>query len=73
MARTLTVDQAATALNVSRSTIYRLINDGTLHPVYARSAVRIPRSEIDRFIDDGLAASAAHRANVARLARRRGR
>ncbi|MDO8306999.1 MAG: helix-turn-helix domain-containing protein [Actinomycetota bacterium] len=46
------IPQAAVLLAVSRSTVYRLIADGTLEAVRIRSKYRVRRSAIDRFLDD---------------------
>jgi len=46
----LTIPEAAQSLRVSRSTIYRLINDGLLDTIRIRSRLRIRPSDIDRFL-----------------------
>ena len=46
----LTIPEAAQALRVSRSTIYRLINDGLLDTIRIRSRLRIRPSDLDRFL-----------------------
>gem|GEM_PF-1414632 len=46
----LTIPEAARALRVSRSTIYRLINDGLLDTVQVRSNTRIRPADLDRFL-----------------------
>ena len=47
----LTVDEAAEALAVSRSTIYRLLKSGDLVATRIGTAVRIPESSLRRFVD----------------------
>ena len=47
----LTVDEAAEALALSRSTIYRLLKSGDLVATRIRTAVRIPESSLRRFVD----------------------
>ena len=46
--KTLTIPQAAIALNVSESTVKWLVRDGKLLPVLIASDRRIPVSEINR-------------------------
>jgi len=46
----LTIPEATRALRVSRSTIYRLINDGLLDTVQVRSNTRIRPADLDRFL-----------------------
>jgi excisionase family DNA binding protein len=43
------VGEAATLLGVGKITIYRLIWQGVLKPVYIGRAVRIHRNELERF------------------------
>jgi len=45
----LTQAQAGRLLGVSRITIYRLVQDGKLHPTKIREALRYQRAEIERF------------------------
>jgi excisionase family DNA binding protein len=45
------IRQAAEALGIGRSTVYRLINDGKLTPKRIAGRVVIRRSEIDRLLD----------------------
>ena len=47
----LTVDEAAEALALSRSTIYRLLKSGDLVATRIGTAVRIPESSVRRFVD----------------------
>jgi excisionase family DNA binding protein len=47
-----TVPQAAEALAVSRSTVYRLIADGLLETIKVRSRTRVRPGAIDRYLDD---------------------
>ncbi|HWJ62411.1 MAG TPA: helix-turn-helix domain-containing protein [Acidimicrobiales bacterium] len=46
----LTPVEAGSALGLSRSTIYRLLDDGDLHGVRVRGARRIPINELERFV-----------------------
>ena len=46
----LTVDEAAEALAVSRSTIYRLLKSGDLVATRIGTAVRIPEQALRRFV-----------------------
>lgn len=49
----LTVTEAATALSVSKDTIYTLIRSGQLRKVAGLDQViRVPRAEIDRFLGE---------------------
>jgi excisionase family DNA binding protein len=43
-----TINEACKALNVARSTLYELINDGTLRLVKVRGASRVPWDDIRR-------------------------
>ena len=47
----LTVDEAAEALALSRSTIYRLLKSGDLVATRIGTAVRIPEQALRRFVD----------------------
>ena len=47
----LTVDEAAKALALSRSTIYRLLKSGDLVATRIGTAVRIPELSLRRFVD----------------------
>lgn len=46
----LSIRETARALGVSRSTVYRLINDGELDRSYIRSLPRIMPEDIDRYL-----------------------
>ena len=46
-----TIQQTADLLAISKSTIYRLIDDGHLEAVYIRSKMRIRPQAIDRYLD----------------------
>ena len=48
----LTVSQTAQVLAVSRSTVYRLIDEGRLSTVTIRSTMRIRPNDIKRFLDE---------------------
>ena len=47
----LTVPQVASALEVSRSTIYRIIAEGMLESVQVRGMTRIRPAAIERYLD----------------------
>jgi len=46
----LRVDEVAIRLNVSKRTVYRLIEDGGLIGFLARGSLRVPFTEVERFI-----------------------
>jgi excisionase family DNA binding protein len=46
----LSIRETAKALGVSRSTVYRLINDGVLDRVHIRSLPKIMPEDIDRYL-----------------------
>jgi len=46
----LSIREAGSVLGVSRSTIYRLINDGLLDRVYIRSLPRIMSEDVERYL-----------------------
>lgn len=46
----LSLSSAQAELGVSRSTIYRLIDDGELDRVHIRSGMRITRHSLDRYL-----------------------
>ena len=48
--RLLTIVEAADALRISRSSVYRLFDAGQLAWVQIRASRRVTSSEIDRFI-----------------------
>lgn len=50
--RLLLIDQASEKLNVSRSTVYRLIGSGHLHAVKIGKSVRIPEAAVEQLIAD---------------------
>ncbi|MCB1527363.1 MAG: helix-turn-helix domain-containing protein [Hyphomicrobiaceae bacterium] len=50
MAGLLTVKQACAALNVSRSTLYRMKSDGDIQFRPLRGKALVPQSEIDRLL-----------------------
>ena len=55
--RLLKIDEAAEQLAISRSQIYRLIDDGSIKTVrIGTRGQRIPDSEIDRLIESRLGA-----------------
>ena len=45
-----TVTEAARLLRVGRSTIYVLMNNGSLKPVHIGRSVRISRAELERYV-----------------------
>ena len=53
----LTVDEAAKALALSRSTIYRLLKSGNLVATRIGTAVRIPESSLQHFVDTRIRAA----------------
>lgn len=57
----LTVPQTADRLAVSRSTVYRLIDDGALETIHVRGNRRIRLSALQRYLD-GLERHARERA-----------
>ena len=46
-----TIEQAYTALNVSRSTLYRLIDAGALPVIYLGTAPRVSVKALESFVD----------------------
>jgi excisionase family DNA binding protein len=46
----LTIEQVVALLQLARSSIYRLMDEGVLRRVKVGRAARIPRSEIERFM-----------------------
>ena len=46
-----TIEQAHTALNVSRSTLYRLIDAGALPVIYLGTAPRVSVKALESYID----------------------
>jgi excisionase family DNA binding protein len=59
-----TIPQAAKELEVSRSTVYRLITDGELESISIRSRRRVRRSALVRYLDD---LQRQHRESVVRF------
>lgn len=53
----LTVPQAAQALALSRSAVYRLIDRGEITAVHSGRAVRIPYSALQSYVEQLLEAS----------------
>lgn len=51
--RLLTVDDVAELLQLSRSTIYRLIAQRKLRSTRIASKVRVPESAVDQLIQEG--------------------
>ena len=47
----LTVRDVAGALHVSRSTAYRLINEGTIESIQVRGMIRVRPSALERYLD----------------------
>ena len=48
----MTIDQAAEALSLSRSTVQRLINSGLLPSVKVGGSRRIPTSAVSEYVAD---------------------
>jgi excisionase family DNA binding protein len=48
---TLTVNETAQALNISRATVYQLIRAGRLRTLKAGRRTLIPRRELDAFLE----------------------
>ena len=48
----MTLDQAAAALSLSRSTVQRLINSGLLSSVKVGGSRRIPASAVSEYVAD---------------------
>jgi excisionase family DNA binding protein len=46
----LTVNQVATAMQVSKMTVYRLIHAGTLGAVRVGQSLRLPRASVEAFL-----------------------
>ncbi len=46
----LTVPEVATALHVSRSTVYNLVERGELAAVRVSNSIRVARDELRRFL-----------------------
>ena len=46
-----TVPQVAGLLSVSKSTIYRLLGDGSLEFIRVRTKIRIRRTALERYLD----------------------
>lgn len=54
MERMFTVKEAMEVLNLSKSTIYRLVENGTIKAKKIGGSIRIPQAELRRFIhEDG--------------------
>ena len=49
--RLMSIPTVAETLDVSRSTVYRMINDGDLLAVTVRSFKRVSVASVERFID----------------------
>ena len=49
MKRNLRIDEAAELLSCSRSTIYRMIEEGQLSAFRIRTALRVPLESIEEF------------------------
>jgi excisionase family DNA binding protein len=47
----LTTVEAARVLHVGRTTVYELINAGSLRPVHIGRSCRISRAELERYVD----------------------
>jgi excisionase family DNA binding protein len=51
--RLLTIDQAATVLNLSKPTVYRLIRDGELKPYRVRGRLRFTPEQLREYVLGG--------------------
>jgi excisionase family DNA binding protein len=60
----LTIPEVAILLSVSKSTVYRLISDGSIETINIRSKIRVRRSAVERFLD---AAQRLHRESTVRF------
>ena len=49
----LTMQEFGALIDKGKTTIYRLIKDGLLHPVYYGSTPRFPQAEVARFLREG--------------------
>ena len=49
----LTVHEVATAMQVSKMTVYRLIHAGTLHAVRVGQSLRLSRESVEAFLRAG--------------------
>jgi excisionase family DNA binding protein len=47
-----TTTEVARVLHLSRTTVYTLINDGSLRPVHIGRSCRITRAELERFVGE---------------------
>ena len=47
----MTIEETASALAVSRATVYRLLGDGVLPPIRVRSHIRIAESDLRDLIE----------------------
>lgn len=47
----LTIPETAHLMRVSRSTVYRLIDQGVLDVVMVRSSIRIRPTDVERYLD----------------------
>jgi excisionase family DNA binding protein len=61
-ARTMSADEVCAALNISRRTYYRMVEEKKFTPIMFRNRVRVPTSEVTAQIDElralaGIAAS----------------
>lgn len=57
MSKLLSLSEVCMRASISRSTLYRLIQNGRINVVKIGRAVRIPETEIDAFINDLMEAS----------------
>ena len=53
----LSIDQSAQYLDIGRSSVYRLINEGEIRIIRLGRRTIVPRSELDRLIERRLAES----------------
>jgi excisionase family DNA binding protein len=51
LAHLYTTAEACKQLNISRSTLYRLISDGEIEPIKIRNCCRFSESNLNKYID----------------------
>ncbi len=52
MEKLITVNEALDVLRISRPTLYRLINEGSLKPVHIGKRTLLEEKELQRFINE---------------------
>ena len=56
----LTAEEAGDVLRIGRTTIYGLIKDRKIRPVYIGRSCRISRAELERFVEELYGSTSAH-------------